>query len=238
MDSKKLRLPPWHSRDLLHRAKSIPLWQWHLPAISHWNKKRYMGVSQNNGTPQIMQFNRVFHYKPSILGYPYFWKHPYILRYRGTTLSKSMPQLSMRSEMHQPQRRAWRPGHGEEMLNKNKDIFNYSTKILVTFNWTMTFQSLSWVMTWNLLKRSMTKMGNPSSHRNCSEFQTCSGTAVQSSHGYLVHVYKRCCTIVLYHISMLYTCIILYAYCTVSIICSFKLSCTVPLFQHGWGAIP
>ena len=21
--------------------------------------------------------NRVFHYKPSILGYPYFWKHPY-----------------------------------------------------------------------------------------------------------------------------------------------------------------
>ena len=24
-----------------------------------------------------MDFNRVFHYKPSILGYPYFWKHPY-----------------------------------------------------------------------------------------------------------------------------------------------------------------
>ena len=28
--------------------------------------------------PQIIHFNRVFHYKPSILGYPYFWKHPYI----------------------------------------------------------------------------------------------------------------------------------------------------------------
>ena len=27
--------------------------------------------------PQITHFNRVFHYKPSILGYPYFWKHPY-----------------------------------------------------------------------------------------------------------------------------------------------------------------
>ena len=27
--------------------------------------------------PQIINFNRVFHYKPSILGYPYFWKHPY-----------------------------------------------------------------------------------------------------------------------------------------------------------------
>ena len=27
--------------------------------------------------PQIIHFNRVFHYKPSILGYPYFCKHPY-----------------------------------------------------------------------------------------------------------------------------------------------------------------
>ena len=25
---------------------------------------------------QIIHFNRVFDYKPSILGYPYFWKHP------------------------------------------------------------------------------------------------------------------------------------------------------------------
>ena len=28
--------------------------------------------------PQIIHFNRVFHYKPSILGYPYFWKHPFV----------------------------------------------------------------------------------------------------------------------------------------------------------------
>ena len=27
--------------------------------------------------PQIIHFNRVFHYKPSILWYPYFWKHRY-----------------------------------------------------------------------------------------------------------------------------------------------------------------
>jgi len=27
--------------------------------------------------PQIIHFNRVFHDKPSILGYPYFRKHPY-----------------------------------------------------------------------------------------------------------------------------------------------------------------
>ena len=37
----------------------------------------YMGVSKNRDTPQIIHFNRVFHYKPSILGYPYFWKRPY-----------------------------------------------------------------------------------------------------------------------------------------------------------------
>ena len=38
----------------------------------------YMDVSKNRGkTPQIIHFNRVFHYKPSILGYQSFWKHPY-----------------------------------------------------------------------------------------------------------------------------------------------------------------
>ena len=31
------------------------------------------GVSKNNGPPK----SGFFHYKPSILGYPYFWKHPY-----------------------------------------------------------------------------------------------------------------------------------------------------------------
>ena len=28
--------------------------------------------------PQIIHFNRVSHYKPSIFGYPYYWKHPYM----------------------------------------------------------------------------------------------------------------------------------------------------------------
>ena len=31
-----------------------------------------MGVSKNNGTPQIINFNRAFQYKPSILGTPIF----------------------------------------------------------------------------------------------------------------------------------------------------------------------
>ena len=35
-------------------------------------------VQKYGKTPQIIHFNRVFHYKPFILGYPYFWKHPYI----------------------------------------------------------------------------------------------------------------------------------------------------------------
>ena len=35
-----------------------------------------VGVSKNTSTPKIINFNRVFHYKPSILGYRYFWKHP------------------------------------------------------------------------------------------------------------------------------------------------------------------
>ena len=38
----------------------------------------YMDVSENTGVPpKSSHFNRVFHYKPSILGFPYFWKHPY-----------------------------------------------------------------------------------------------------------------------------------------------------------------
>ena len=36
-----------------------------------------LGVSLNGGYPQIFYFYGLFHYKPSILGYPYFWKHPF-----------------------------------------------------------------------------------------------------------------------------------------------------------------
>ena len=30
------------------------------------------------GHPPIIHAYRLFHYKPSILGYPYCWKHPYL----------------------------------------------------------------------------------------------------------------------------------------------------------------
>ncbi len=36
------------------------------------------GCFQKKWYPQIIHFNRVFHYKPSILGYHYFWKHPFL----------------------------------------------------------------------------------------------------------------------------------------------------------------
>ena len=41
--------------------------------LSIQSKKRMAG----RWYPQIIHFNRSFHYKPSILGYPYFRKHPF-----------------------------------------------------------------------------------------------------------------------------------------------------------------
>ena len=42
------------------------------------NFDEHMGVSKNNGNRKSSILIGVFHYKPSILGYPYFWKHPYL----------------------------------------------------------------------------------------------------------------------------------------------------------------
>ena len=68
-------LPPWRSRDFFFR----PVVRW----IETDRLKKHLSfpetnvdVSENSGlSPQIIHFNRGFHYKPSILGYPYFWKH-------------------------------------------------------------------------------------------------------------------------------------------------------------------
>ena len=40
-----------------------------------------IGVSKNRGTTKswiLIGLSMFFHYKPSILGYPYFWKHPHV----------------------------------------------------------------------------------------------------------------------------------------------------------------
>ena len=54
-----------------------------------------MDVSDNSGTPKSSILIGVLHYKPSILGYHYFWKHPYIYVYiyilAGTHVSFSLP---------------------------------------------------------------------------------------------------------------------------------------------------
>ncbi len=51
------------------------------PTMTHmlhvWYIYLHLGVSKNRGTPKSSHFSRVFHYKPSILGYHYFWKHPF-----------------------------------------------------------------------------------------------------------------------------------------------------------------
>ena len=52
------------------------------------------GCFQKLGYLQIIHFNRVFHYKPSILGYPYFWKHPYTIILSKNNL-KYQPPLSL-----------------------------------------------------------------------------------------------------------------------------------------------
>ena len=41
-----------------------------------WSKKILWMFSKIGVPPKSSIFNRVFHYKPSILGYPYSWKHP------------------------------------------------------------------------------------------------------------------------------------------------------------------
>ena len=57
------------------------------PEISEDTQNSQKVVSENSGfSPQIIHFNRVFHYKPSILGYHYSWKHPSLKR---DTVSKS-----------------------------------------------------------------------------------------------------------------------------------------------------
>ena len=65
-----------------------------IPGMAGMQKK-HLDVSENSGTPQIIHFNRVFHYKPSILGYPYCWKHPFIYKHCSTRIS-----LALLCEVH------------------------------------------------------------------------------------------------------------------------------------------
>ena len=44
--------------------------------------------------PQIIHFHRVFHYKPSILGYPFFLETPIFIQRPGNLIFQKLPGLS------------------------------------------------------------------------------------------------------------------------------------------------
>ena len=74
---------PQHHRHIFHIALNLKLMLYEKKCclclfnlIFQKKVGHQMGVSQNNGTPKSFHFNRVFHCRPSILGYPHFWKHP------------------------------------------------------------------------------------------------------------------------------------------------------------------
>ena len=75
----------WRARIMSHRCLrgflAQRIWSnkccpWIITLIVSRKWYPYMGVSLNGGTPQIIHFNRGFHYKPSILRYHYFRKPP------------------------------------------------------------------------------------------------------------------------------------------------------------------
>ena len=82
---------PWHVYISLRQSRQ-PLF---APTPASWSTGRTASSNNHKDTwncktsiwmfPKIVvppnhpSKNRVFHYKPSILGYPYFWKHPYEL---------------------------------------------------------------------------------------------------------------------------------------------------------------
>ena len=61
-----------------------------------WLFTFWHGCFQKYGYPQIINFNRVFHYKPSILGYPYFWKHPDVVTFSHFDILRSHISLPFR----------------------------------------------------------------------------------------------------------------------------------------------
>ena len=75
-----------------------------------YNSSRCIWMFPKIMVPPNHPFNRVFHYKPSILGYPYFWKHPsvnFLYRTREfagrlNRVSSVFPLASHRSPLAQP----------------------------------------------------------------------------------------------------------------------------------------
>ena len=64
--------------------------------LSHmWKSKCPFGGFLKWWYPQIIHFNRVFHYKPSILGYHNFWKPPFLLLVFVANFDRSPEMLGL-----------------------------------------------------------------------------------------------------------------------------------------------
>ena len=69
-------LPDWRCNKCTS-GRRRHLRSYNLGQLKEQRIQNHVGVSKNNGTPKSSNFNRVFHYKPSILGgFPLFLETP------------------------------------------------------------------------------------------------------------------------------------------------------------------
>ena len=108
-----------------------------------------MGVSKNRGTPKssILIGFSIINYKPPILGYHYFWKHPSIQGgdIRIGSIQKSGPYIG--SESEQPESM----NQFQVQENDASQGFRQSMGFLVLFVWCWTINDINvcvWQVAW------------------------------------------------------------------------------------------
>ena len=78
--SKHKTSPPWNGRRLVHSKEMIWASRWSVAVRTFYRQilsVLYSSFPFGNFRPRLVRALLVNHYKPSILGYPYFRKHPY-----------------------------------------------------------------------------------------------------------------------------------------------------------------
>ena len=94
-----------------------------LRLVYSFNNQTYMEVSWNRGTPKSSIYRGFLRYKPSIIGYPYVWKPPYILTctcilFREAGDPVASPFSSRQSiRVKKPQCRSWPGGSRGRLLD-------------------------------------------------------------------------------------------------------------------------
>ena len=102
-----------HTTLLQRRSLSL---EWNWVVVSNVSFSRLFGCFRKWGYPQIIHFNRVFHYKPSILGYPIF----------GNTHLGKIPLLTNFSNgLKPPSRKMWGPtlGRVRSLFPKDSPVY-------------------------------------------------------------------------------------------------------------------